>query len=63
MRRTIFILIVCLLLGAGLFRVVQLLNGPRTAVKSSAEGTVRFYVWPQVAVDVSGESARRAGAR
>jgi len=42
MRRTIFILIVCLLLGAGLFRVAQLLSGPRAAAKSSAEGAGKF---------------------
>jgi serine protease Do len=42
MRRTIFILIVCLLLGAGLFRVVQLLGGPRSAKDSSAEGSGKF---------------------
>jgi Do/DeqQ family serine protease len=40
MRRTVFVLIVCLLLGAGLFRIAQLLRGPRSAAVEGANPSI-----------------------
>lgn len=47
MRRTVFILIVCLLLGAGLFRVVQLLSRPRSAAATEDAGKFTPAVMPK----------------